>query len=66
MQRQRPYARAAILGLALLAAAWASPAWADQCVECHTRPERLVPAVRELAAAAAKLPGSSELTAGEG
>ena len=66
MQGRQRLAMALLLGFALAACVWCARAWASQCVQCHTTPARLVPAVREIQAAAAKLPGSSELTAGEG
>jgi hypothetical protein len=66
MQGRQRLTMALLLGFTLAACAWCAQAKASQCVQCHTTPARLVPAVRELQAAAARLPGSSELTAGEG
>lgn len=60
------FATALLLGFTLLVCAWCAQAQASQCVECHTTPAKLVPAVRELGQAAKLLPGGSELTAGEG
>ncbi|BBD08474.1 hypothetical protein [Desulfovibrio ferrophilus] len=54
------------LALMLLWAAPMTAAETSQCIECHTTPEKLINAVREIARSTVGVPSGSTQFAGEG